>query len=61
MRFGDRRFGRIQRFGNSFTRLLQAPVQIMRQTIPNNDIPKPSYGAYHRYKGLSSMGVPQGI
>jgi hypothetical protein len=33
-------------------------VQIMRQTISNLDmgnISKPSYGAYHRYKGLSSI------
>ena len=61
-----RRFGDMvaMRFGNSFTGLLQAPVQIMRQTIPNNGhsqtlhkgiSPNIDIAPYQRYEGLSSI------
>jgi hypothetical protein len=46
---------RIERFEglyiNKFT-ALQRPVQIVRQTISNLDMP---ISPYHRYKGLSSI------
>jgi hypothetical protein len=34
---------------------LPRPVQIMRQTISNLDIPISPLLAYHNYKGLSSL------
>jgi hypothetical protein len=64
-----RRFGDTV-FGNSFTGLLQAPFQIVRQSVSNNGhsqtlhkgiSPNMDIAPYHGYKGLSSMGVGQGI
>lgn len=61
-----RRFGDMMamRFGNSFTGLFQAPSQIVRQSVSNNGHSQTLHkgiSPYHGYKGLSSMGVGQGI
>ena len=55
MRFGDRRFGDMV-FGYTYGTASLRPVQIMRQTISNNDMlnmPDIKVWTYHRYKGLS--------
>jgi hypothetical protein len=39
----------------------QGPVQIVRQTISNLDIPISTYTPYQRYEGLSSPAKKRGI